>query len=608
MPWRFFLRTFAGMKRHLLIGLLLLLLALSACHTPTREARRMVKRAYLLADTLPDSTARLIDSVLRMPASFSERERMDMALLQAEALFGDHGDALSPIMDDDFFDDRATLSTSPELERAAAYYARKKQYAKAAHAALYSGFVQQHYNEKEAAMQSFKDAEHYGKMVRASLTVAQAEYKMGKLLLDDRLVQEALVMLNNSINGFDCYHSEKAIVQNVLAVCYMVLGDYENAEISLQQSLFYARKSLVDKVKRKALNNYAVFFRLQGEYDQAIACLKLVAKETNLDDTELLLLNINLGNTYFETQKMDSAAFYYKIVDSLLPNTHVKMETKVSAYKSLSRFAENQEDNTAALQYWKQYNKWLNEIRDRQEQNYVYGIQQKYDYGILQKELDQKVIRRQRLIIVLSVTVALALLAFAISQIRLARIRKQEAEIKANLLRFMKQNEELTKQSEAVKKAHYDLEQKHLETENARQNLAYQVEEYKNAYEASDRNLSKALLKEHQVMQKMAVYLENKTDSASLEALKYSVLGNQEYWEAMLKAFDKQFPGMRKKLALQYPELTETEQKILLLSYVDASREDTAQLLDISIFMVDKLRTSVKKKMATSTQIGTEKA
>ena len=121
------------MKRFCWIGILVLL-AFAACDTTTREARRMVKRAERLADTLPDSTARLIDSVLRMPANFSERERMDMALLQAEALFG--CDTLTPLMDDDFFDDHATLSTSPELERAAAYYAGKKQYAKAAHAAL----------------------------------------------------------------------------------------------------------------------------------------------------------------------------------------------------------------------------------------------------------------------------------------------------------------------------------------------------------------------------------------------------------------------------------------------------------------------------------------
>ena len=135
---------FAVMKpRNLFIGIVFLLAVLTACNTPTREARRMVKRAERLADTLPDSTVRLIDSVLRMPASFSERERMDMALLQAEALFGDRGQEISPVMDDDFFDDHANLSTSPELERAAAYYARKKQYNKAAHAALYSGFVQQ---------------------------------------------------------------------------------------------------------------------------------------------------------------------------------------------------------------------------------------------------------------------------------------------------------------------------------------------------------------------------------------------------------------------------------------------------------------------------------
>ncbi|MBR1514352.1 MAG: hypothetical protein IJ622_08685, partial [Bacteroidales bacterium] len=71
------------MKARLFLFVLTLMLALSACHTPTSEARRMVRRAEQLADTLPDSTVRLIDSVLRMPASFKESERMDMALLQA---------------------------------------------------------------------------------------------------------------------------------------------------------------------------------------------------------------------------------------------------------------------------------------------------------------------------------------------------------------------------------------------------------------------------------------------------------------------------------------------------------------------------------------------
>ena len=80
-----------------------LLLVCISCHAPTREAKRMIARAERLADTQPDSTVRLIDSVLRMPVYFSERQRMDMALLQAEALFGDRGTDISPVMDNDLW-------------------------------------------------------------------------------------------------------------------------------------------------------------------------------------------------------------------------------------------------------------------------------------------------------------------------------------------------------------------------------------------------------------------------------------------------------------------------------------------------------------------------
>ena len=593
------------MKRLGWIGILVLL-ALVACHAPTREARRMVKRAELLADTLPDSTVRLIDSVLRMPASLSERQRMDMALLQAEALFADHGQDVSPVMDDDFFDDHDDISTSPELERAADYYANKKQYVKAAHAALYNGFVQQHYNEKEAAMQSFKDAEQYGGLIMDSLTVAQAQYKMGRLLYRDGMVHEAIVLLKAAEIGFKKQYAEKALVENLLGICYCMQGDYANSEICLHQSLLNADNANRNKVKEKTLNNFAVLYRLQGKYDQALDCLRQTINK--FDDSKLFLNYLNMGKVFVASGELDSALYYYKIIEDLLPTADVKNETKVSAYGALSQFAENQNDNTQALKYRKAHENLLFEVMHQRQEQAVFHIQKQYDYESLQNSLNRKIILRHRIILIISILLFIAAFIILILQYRHKQLIKAEAEIKDSLLRFMKQNEELTKQSEAVKKANLDLEQKHQEIEEARQNLAYQVEEYKNAYEASDKKLSKALQKEHQIMQKMAVFLENKKDSALFEALKYSVLGNQEYWNAMLRTFDRQFPGMRKELVLQYPELTETEQKILLLSYVDASREDTALLLGISIFMVDKLRTSVKKKMAKQALKNSEKA
>ena len=83
------------MKRTVFIGLLLLL-ALASCHDPRRQARQMLRRAEQLFDTLPYSTASLINSVLRMPVYFEAKQRMDMALLQAEALFGDRGQEIPP--------------------------------------------------------------------------------------------------------------------------------------------------------------------------------------------------------------------------------------------------------------------------------------------------------------------------------------------------------------------------------------------------------------------------------------------------------------------------------------------------------------------------------
>lgn len=556
------------MRRLLFIGILMLL-AFSACHTPTRKARRMVARAELLAETDPDSTIRLIDSVLRMPVSFSERRRMDLALLQGEVLFG-HSE-----LDDDF-DFLDSTATSPELERAADYYAQKKQYAKAAHAALYNGYVQQHYNEKENAMRSYKDAEHYGGLVGDSLTVARAGYHIGLMLYSD-IVNEALIVLKMTGLYFGNHFADKALSLNLMATCYILLDDYKNAEYQLQACLEYAEKGHSRTVKTKALNNYAVLFRQTGEYNKALYCLKQADSIARNEAKTTIYLN--MAQVYMAQGKVDSASIYFQYVEDRLAATNDKTAAKASAYAALSQFAESHGNYSEAYRYRGLYDHLLFNLMAERERKSVYRIQQQYDYNVLRETMSKKVIHRQRIIMVLSILAALVLVAFSISQIRLARIRKQEADIKASLLNFMERNRE--------------LEQKSAEQEKSSNAL---LTEYKNAYGNCANKLSDAWLKEQRIMQKLAVYLHNEKDAALLGSLRQTVFGNLDYWEAMTKAFDKQFPGVRKNL-MQHHDLSENELKILLLSYIDTSRDDTSLLLGISIYMVDKLRISVKKKM-----------
>ena len=473
-----------------------LLLVCISCHAPTREAKRMIARAERLADTLPDSTVRLIDSVLRMPVYFSERQRMAMALLQAEALFADRGSEISPVMDDDFFDDKPFLSTSPELECAATYYANKKQYTKAAHAALYNGFVQQHYNENEAAMQSFKEAEQYGGVAQDSFTVALAEYWMGKLLYDDYMEREAISMLKVSDTHFGMHFGERAFVKNLEAASNMILENFDSADLCLKKSLAYAEQSRSSKAERKALNNYAVYHRLQGNYAHAITCLREIASEPGLTDTEKTLLYLNFGKTFATTEATDSAAVYYKNVEKFLQFANIKDETKASAYGALSRFAESQGDTALALQYLKVHGNLMSGIQSNIEKKSVFRIQRQYDFESLQNEMNRKLIQRQHIITIFGIFAIIGLTALAISQIRLAKTRKQEAEAKANLFHFMQQNKELAQRSEEQEQTQIYLRQKHKESELAYEELFKEKERQAQTASEYGEKLSLALKKE----------------------------------------------------------------------------------------------------------------
>ena len=552
------LPTFAGMKTRLFLFILTLMLALSACHTPTSEARRMVRRAEQLADTLPDSTVRLIDSVLRMPASFKESERMDMALLQAEALLGDRGQEISPVMDDDFFDDRPFLTTSPELERAAAFYAKKKEYAKAAHAALYSGFVQQHYDEKEAAMRSFKEAERYGEMAGDSLTVARAEYKIGKVLYNDEMEEYAVTVLSKAFDNFGHYHAGKALTQNLLASCYIILNQHEKAEASLNSSMYFAEQANMSTLKAHILNNFAVLYRLQKRYDNALMYLRQIAEDSYLNKTELFVYYLNLGKTFIAANEMDSARSYFKHVEDLLPNTDIKKESRISAYGALSLFAKQQGDIQAVWLYKEQREKLVSELLVELQGQTIYRIQHQYDYESLQNEMNKKIISRHRIIIIISALLLAAAIVIIVLQYKQKRLMETEAEMKSQI--------------DALK-------------QDLRQTVKSSVMEMEVALRL------RMMITANQVKKKAK-------EPNEWGDLVWQVMnGKDNLFDAAQSTIETVYPNLYAFIAENHPDLTKTEARLCLLSFTDLSNTEMAKILGLSLNTVNQNRSNLRKKL-----------
>ena len=465
-----------------------------------------------------------------------ESQKMEAALEQAVAVYGDGN--LEIEVDTALF--------IPGLSEASAYFASKKQYEKAALAALLNGYSEKDF-DKEVAMQSFKEAEHYGELAQDSLTMARAEYWMGKMLYNDCSYQFALDYLRNAAALLEQHYDEKILTMNLTACCFMLLNELDSATLYLDQCVHYLDLADSNTIKIKVLNNYAVLYRLKGDYTKAIDCLRQIKP---LNEAQKFYKYLNIAELFYKIGTYDSAGFYFNELEPMINETSVKDKTICAAYEGLSNLAESQGQMKEAFLYRKEYERHLLNVLDRINQKNSYRIQQKYDYEALLNTMNRKIANKQQIIAFFWMLLAFWGIALAVTQHRLAVKIKQEAKAKERVLYYIQQYHE-------------------------------------------------TLEKQGEIMRKVAIVEDHKNDLAVLDDLIKTVFGKKDPWNAIIEVFDTLHPGERKIMEQRYPQLTKLEMKSLILSHLNVSRQDEALLLNINIHSLDKLRQSVKKKTTT---------
>ena len=441
-----------------------------------------------------------------------------------------------------------------------------------AHDALENARIQLDSGNNAEALQLFKEAERYGLMADDTLTVAHARFNIARCLGYYADKEAVVSLLKAAAEGFGDDYVNRADALRELGDFYQFHRAYDTAEMYMNQALAYAEQSGSVETKSNVFSAFYAMYFNAGKHEKSAEYLRQfmqVRLPNMMDDKLWMFYYSGMGNIFYEMGNSDSTAYYYGKLEELVNQAESDKDIWFYFY-TLAHQAKSRGDFEKAFDYYCRYDIGNNHSKIEEKRNNLIAMSQKYDKAVMQNELNENIIRKQRVIILISGIAALVLLAFLISQIRLALNRKREAEINAELFHFKQQN---------IALAQRDAEHEQIQKDYA------------------DR-LSEALDKEQQTMMLLDIYLNNSKKANLLNDLERSVFGDKDHWKAMLAVVEEKYPSLWETLGQKFPDLDEDEKKSFILSHFKVSRQEEADYLGTTVNMVDKLRGRVRKKMA----------
>ncbi len=466
------------------------------------------------------------------------------------------------------------ISTDDQIFEAYDYFLKRKDYENAAPAALYSGCVRQAKKEYEAAMNCYKEADKYGRLVGDSVSAAFAQYYIGDLLNASGHEAEAIGNYKAAAELWGDSLSRKAKCLNAVAMMHIVNDEYDSAFVYLDQALQCAQTS-EDKVTEASVwNNYSVAYQLLDDYKKAKNCLRKALPLTDQKRRPIALLN--LAKVHLAMDERDSLEYYKTQMLNAMEEVECRPETQAAVYGFLIKDALAVGDYERAFQFEKQHEKVALDLLSDQTQSSVLEIQKKYDFEAQANRHNRQMLSRQRLIIVLTIVLIAALVVVSILISNALKKKRIEAEINANLLELKKRN---------------------AQQQQERSEMKVQLEELQ---KQTDGKLKDEYLQKCHIIRCFEVLSHDRSNAMAFKDLEKSLFEGEDHWTSFEMAFEGVHPGFIASVKERYPDLTDLEFRYCLLSHFKLSRQEYADVLGCSVYNVDKVRASLNNKMKSN--------
>ena len=558
-------RMKAAHNLHLPVWFTIIGLALASCSNPQPEAITLLKAAEQLADTRPDSAMQLIDSIFYPDKSFNKRDYMRYWVTRVQVRYKNY----LPVDEDTLIfkaRDYFTKHSNDPVKTTLAYF--------------YSGCVYREQGNKEQTMKHYKDAETYAVKTSDVDLQGLVQYNMGDLLAEQGLYDQALISYQQAESLY-ALSQLNAIEKHVRCLSttgrmFLISGQQDSAFADMHKGFELALTTENDALKSLLAQNLSVFYAETAQPNEAIKYLHQ-SYMLNKDSTKILRYYLNFAEAYAGIGKTDSCSYYSDILAQKI-ETNDKLPLKAAAYFFLSTQARKNHNYDQAFDYQQKYAQLVEKVSQKRLQQSVYEVQQKYDYNKQQNRYNLQLMHRQRLIIIF---ISFFLLVSLLSLFLLRRIVIQKNRL--------------------------------LSVQNAVQTLnktAKDLQERQKTAEKDDDQLRETLLWKFNVLHKSSL-LKTELQQFNQMNIKHAiarfdkiVYGDnlQSQWTILVDTIDELHPGLSSFIRSTYPQFTETEFKVCLLSYIGLPGKEIALLINQSIHTVNMARTRIRKKMGLREQ------
>jgi hypothetical protein len=397
---------------------------------------------------------------------------------------------------------------------------------------------------------------------------------------------ESLHYLNLAKKNTPKKSSEYATIIDNIGLNYFKMGNSKAAESCFNQTAFLA-KQVQDEVRyAKALGNLALVEQQKGNFQSAISLIKkdIEISEKNQSDQNTMYASILLAEVYIKNNNLNQA------------EEALKKAQKISNSKSYFKKSELQIIKLR-LDILKKQNKTDNELTLRRRMTVLEDSIKNKDSDIVLNEANWMIrkakfqqninkandqfkhesVMKNIYALVIVMVFLLALFVFLNFKKQLKN-RQLDYEQKVTLFEL-----------EKIK-----IEQKLSE---AHENLGAQVDYLKE----KNVQIKKLKLEINQIKGSSSNYLEK--DKRKLDTLLGSHLMTENNWTAFKREFQKENPEFYQLLQDFFPEITDSNRRIILLQKLDFNNNEIAELLGITTEAVKKSKQRLKKKLGTKFSI-----